>query len=539
LRRALLHLAWRLGVGRARALVRRAGWGGAALVGFFLLLILPALFGEGATAARRPDPVLLRAVVQGAALLLLVMMVVSGRALHFTGAELQFLFPAPLSRRALIAYHLATRLPPHLFTGVLFALMTWRQGGTAAGVFLALPLFMIYAQIVAQAAALAWAAAELGRRRFLLPALLGAAAATLAAALYRALVTAPPEASVLEATAGILSWVALPAFPFVELFLAPAGERLPWTLVCLAAIVAAYGLLLVLDGAYLERSLVASERMAERLRRARGAGGIGGFGTAVRLRGRLPGLAWLGNGAPLARRQLLELVRAPAPVWSLLLTLGVWSAIFLGRPLLEAVRRGDVHAVEWDREPWFVLAVIVLLPALWSHLPFDFRRDADRLSLLKALPLTPLAVAVGQLLAPVALLAAVQLAGIALLQAVTGLLAPLQLALLVVALPAVAWISIALDNALFLAFPYRYMPGDDGRAAFSPRMIAVGLLKLVVLVPALGAAALLGMATNALVDSAAAGLAVATAALLATGVPLTLLVARRFERFDIARDLPP
>ncbi len=93
----------------------------------------------------------------------------------------------------------------------------------------------------------------------------------------------------------------------------------------------------------------------------------------------------------------------------------------------------------------------VLLPAA---LKLDFRRDFDHLALLKSLPLRPLAVVLGQLLAPVGLTWAFQIVLLTLAAAVCGVPWAWAFAAVLFLLPVNLFFA-ALDNLIFLLYPHR------------------------------------------------------------------------------------
>jgi hypothetical protein len=93
----------------------------------------------------------------------------------------------------------------------------------------------------------------------------------------------------------------------------------------------------------------------------------------------------------------------------------------------------------------------LLLPAA---LKFDFRRDVDRIAILKSLPVRPAAVVTGQLATPILIASAYQLAVLL----ITVLIYPVHPGLLVAAFVLLAPLNIlifALDNLIYLLYPYR------------------------------------------------------------------------------------
>lgn len=93
----------------------------------------------------------------------------------------------------------------------------------------------------------------------------------------------------------------------------------------------------------------------------------------------------------------------------------------------------------------------LLLPAA---LKFDFRRDVDRLATIKALPISPTAVTVGQLAVPVLLCTLFQLAVLLLAMAARPYHPGMLIVAMIVLVPVNALI-FALENLIFMLYPYR------------------------------------------------------------------------------------
>ena len=93
----------------------------------------------------------------------------------------------------------------------------------------------------------------------------------------------------------------------------------------------------------------------------------------------------------------------------------------------------------------------LLLP---SALKFDFRRDVDRLFILKGLPIPPLNVVLGQLATPVLIASGLQVV----VAAATFFVWPSQIRLLASALWLLVPLNVliyALENLLFVLYPHR------------------------------------------------------------------------------------
>lgn len=184
----------------------------------------------------------------------------------------------------------------------------------------------------------------------------------------------------------------------------------------------------------------------------------------------------------------------------------------------------------------------LLLPAA---LKFDFRRDFDRLYILKSLPLRPAVVVIGQLAAPVALTTLFQLA----VMGVALLIRPLPLTYLwgaVLLLVPVNVAIFAVENLIFLLSPHRQ--NQEGIEVFL-RTILVFTAKALLFVVGLSAFLAwgrFGPHVYAAVRSSL-GFDVGYGAVFLGGILLcvgtgacaaTALLVRTFRRFDPSLDFP-
>ncbi|HYW06474.1 MAG TPA: putative ABC exporter domain-containing protein [Longimicrobium sp.] len=538
---ALFLLMRRAAWGRVRFLTRRmrtvkGAVGTIGLLLFFVLIVANQLFASRAAGLSPADPELVRNLAPLILLAFLLLEMWTGRALAFSPSEIDFLFPAPLSRRELLAYHVLSRLGVRVLSGLWASIFVVRHSPLSAAGVAAVTLAMVFLHLTTEllallaAAVAAWTSRWIGRVVWsaLLASLIWAGwlgveagrAGAAAGEIVRTVATALP---VRIATA--------PMRPLSELF---AAESTPaaflWLGVVLAILGAQFVALMLLDVAYTERSLASSRRLLERARRMRGGGDA--VSRPWKLRIRVPSLAPLGAGAPLARRQLLELLRTPR---ALLLPLAmplIYIALFIALPLAQGERP--------DREAaMFGVGLGFLFPLLIPNQGFDFRRDLDRMAYLKGLPLSPFAVAAGQLFAPVALFVAAQLT---ILAAVTPVMdAEMRPWLLATALvtPPLTWAMVATENLLFLWMPYR-VPTDGSQNA---QFVGKGMLVLVAKLLVFAVLGVMAGTAGFLVWKFAgenAPLAAAAGAVVIFGgcLPLTWGVGAAFRGFDVAIEVP-
>lgn len=543
----LRYLMLRGVLGRLRLLRRRLGTlkgalAVAAFVGFLAIVALPHLLGgaelrAGVDAARVDFSA--RSIAPLLFLGTVALSLLAGRALSFTPAEIGFLFAAPVSRRELLAYAMLSRATLDVLSGLWLGIFVTAYAGTRAGGFAATTLLMLFSGVCAQAYTMAGLAAKArwgSARWWAAHAVVAAALLAALAAAARGITYAGDPRGWLQALLDtpVLRGLTLPVRPLTELFLAAdALAAAGWAALVLAMVVAVGAAVVRLDVAYGEHALEVSRRQAERLRRLQSGGATAG---RAGFRPRVPRLRLLGPAAPLARRQLLELSRNPRALLGPVFVIGILLVVLVLLPALDAAVPGEaLPALAYP-----ALAAVVAAPVLVPQLvPFDFRRDLDRLAQLRALPLSPAAVVVGQLAAPVLALAAVQFVGIAGIALATGAVEPMLLLALALLVPPLTWAAVAADNAAFLLLPHRMAPDGTAGLQFMGRMWFVALIKVLVLLAALLPAALAALLLHVAVDLPPALAAAAAAPVLALCcVPLTRGVGRVFHRFDLVRDMP-
>jgi hypothetical protein len=184
----------------------------------------------------------------------------------------------------------------------------------------------------------------------------------------------------------------------------------------------------------------------------------------------------------------------------------------------------------------------LLLP---TALRFDFRRDLDRLSTLKGLPLLPLAAAIGQTLTPILITTVFQCAVLTFV-IVARSLPPHYLLLIMLIMTPLNALVFALDNLIYLLYPYRVQ--QEGLEIFLRTMLTFtgkGLLFTLGLMAMAGwglAAAALAHGMSPWTGNAISGYAlfawgmVVGPAALAAG--LLYALARVYHKLDPIEDIP-
>jgi hypothetical protein len=184
----------------------------------------------------------------------------------------------------------------------------------------------------------------------------------------------------------------------------------------------------------------------------------------------------------------------------------------------------------------------LLLP---TAVRFDFRRDLDRMALLKGLPITPGAAVIGQTIAPVLIATLFQALVLAFAVAVRSLPPHYLLGTMLVMLPMNALV-FSLENFIFLLYPYRVQ--QEGLEIFVRTLLTFtgkGLLFAL----GLGAMSVWGFGAAVLTREVARWTAIAmdpfavfTAGMIAGPAVLTALVlcalSRTYRHMDPHEDIP-
>jgi hypothetical protein len=171
--------------------------------------------------------------------------------------------------------------------------------------------------------------------------------------------------------------------------------------------------------------------------------------------------------------------------------------------------------------------------------PWAFRGDIDRMDWLKMLPARSMAIATGELIGGVLILASVQL----IVFVATAAIAPSAINLAVAAalfcVP-VNTVLLASNNFLFLLYPVRSSIGTSFDLQTFGRMTLSFLFQMLLLLPALGFPALFGAVACIAFDWSLLAFLVATWLVLVAELPLLMMgVAWAFERFDPSLHTPP
>lgn len=451
--------------------------------------------------------------------------------LTFTPAEIDFLFSGPFTRRELLLYKLTGRLVGCLASGAFFCIAFGRYAPSLLGLYVGAVLTLLFIQLVRVAAALVGLTLTDGMQRWGRIAVLGLVAALAAAAVL----TAPPLPSSVEeirgwweaASTSIAGRVLLAPFQvFAQALVPTAGYPAGlWWLGGAALIDAALlGCVLLLDANYLESSLAVSQKRYEAIQRAMQGRRTAKIRPPKRL-GRLPMLGWWLGAGPTAWRQLTTALRTGTIVVIL-------APLAFGVLLLTGTYNPE-FALGFAGVASAYLTFILL-----ASVRYDFRGDLDNIPWLKTLPVSPVALAAGQVACPVFVTSAVILAGGAGLWLAVDIARAEQLAVAAF-VPVAVLLLYGVENFFFLVFPSRSLAMNPGELQSVGRFIVVFSLKSL----AIGCAAGVAVACGGLAylvsgqSLIAAGL-VAWTALAILACATVPAVAWAFVRFDPGLDTP-
>lgn len=455
------------------------------------------------------------------------------RAIAFTPAEIDFLFPGPFSRRHLVVYKMVKLVLGSIAGGLIFSLWMRSLAGTIATAIVGSTLSLVFINLFTTVIALGrdylderrytWA------RRAVTAGVIGAGA-WIAWSTHDSGLPFTQRLQQLSES-GVVRTITAPARVFAHVFAARTwAEFWPWCGACLGMIGGAAGLVLVLDRGYLEAALAASQRRQSRIARM-GRGGVGALEPGKPVKAvRLPTFAALGGAGAIVRRQLITAVRTSRGWMAMFLVAGAYG-FFISRVT------GKLDAGHGSTLAGLLPGMVMMLIMLPQMLRFDFRGDLDHLDWIKTLPLSAGAVAMAELATPVAvltLLGWVIAGGVAAFMNV----APGMLVMSALGITPLAVLVIGLENFTFLVMPTRLFGPGQASMQFSGRRILMALSRLLLLGIGGGVVAGVGAAAWALSESVPVTYAACWAALSLIGAGLVTAVAWAFRRFDVSLDMP-
>lgn len=533
------------------------------LLGLFgLLLFVGWIVGLQQARSLQPDvdPERLVRLVRLGALFITVFSLgssVTHRGLFLPAEEVERLLSAPVSRADIVRYRLLANagrtLPAGLVFGVILMGKMPQPAWALLGAFAALQVL----PVVGQAAAILAGALErssVERLRGWPGGIVRLAALLLALAVFLLLVlgggrgggigelldlAGPHRAEALMDDVlhhPAVSLLTLPFEPWARAITAPdAVTFAAWFPVCIVVWVLLFEVTARLPIDFRELSLETSASVAERIRRHRRAGGGASAASVSKLAvsWRAPWLLGRGPMGAIAWRKAVGIVRKARG--TLLVSVFVLALVTLFV--------GSMAGVP-DDAGLFASVMIGAVGTFYmvGGLRFDFREELDRMESIKSWPLSPWRVFAATILPETLLVSGLLGAAILLRAVATSTLEP-RIAGVLAALPLFVFSWVALDNAVFLVFPVRLVPGQEGALQNMGRAVLLVFLRMV-LFAVVGGGVALGAAAGwygAQVAGAAGSVQLAAAcvlgwlALLLAACVLAAVGGVLFRRFDVAR----
>jgi len=567
---ALARLLWlkaRGGVRRQLARARTPKGALLLLLGGAVILLAFGSIALGSFGARgKLGPQELAAFMRVGLLALSVMTLagaVAARGLHIPREEIDVLFSAPLARADLVRYRMVVNglrsLPGALVLALVLAPRAPNGGCALLGIVLGMQALGLLGQL---------ASLELGtleqralKRIAGWPALILSVGALATFAFFMIATFAgsaswfehpgapdslqSPSRMFVESGAARLAdhpfvrTLALPAEPFVRVAAAPSLLRaLPWLLVALAELALAFELIARRRIDFRELSLETASKVAERIRRAGRSGG-GASAASADARASLRRMPWLAGRGPLGAivwRKSIGIARKARGTLLVGLSVLAVSVFITGVAVRGLGPQAQIsRACALGMLGTFYLA---------SALRFDFREDLDRMESIKSWPLSAWRVFVATLLPEIALVVALLALAMIARQAYSGA-SLATIAPVVLGLPLFVGTWVALDNALFLLAPVRFVPGQSGNLQHAGVMLLQLFLRAAVLFALLlligvpvAAVWLVGRVLLHLPTALVSGLAAACGALVWIGALAALCWygGRLLARFDVSRE---
>ncbi|MCH2105948.1 MAG: putative ABC exporter domain-containing protein [Planctomycetes bacterium] len=481
----------------------------------------------------------------------------NAKGLYLPKSELHALLSAPISTSDLVRYRLFVDGGKTALSGVIFVALFWnRLPSPGYGVFgILLALFAI--TILARMFSLALGNTNLWIGRFFVGRALGRVGFSVGMVIWAAMIgllvmaDTPGEIfgddwsmdELFQAASESPAVIALlaPLRPFAELVVAETtGQFLTWLAVNVGVLVLLFELCARSAGEIREATLTTSEALAKRIGAMRkGHTGLAAMGRAERKAGarvrRLPRLFGYGRLGTIAWAQLLGITR-----FSLATTL--IGFIVVGLAVVMSLE------IDGDAKEQVMMSSLMITGLgtmyLAATMRFDFRSSLSRMESIKSWPIPSARLFFATVLPQVLLVTALLVVGVLTRTLAKGVFHPALVPCLLL-IPAFVYAWVSLDNAVFLLFPVKFVPGQDGAVHHIGRSLLLLVLRLFLLSVAGGVLALIIFAmygvTEALeMDSGVIESAVPWilfAGILFAGWCFTLAGGAALRRFDVSRQI--
>lgn len=456
------------------------------------------------------------------------------RAIHFSASEIDFLFPAPFTRRQLLAFYLLRGLVGKLALAILVAVsftsIVPSIPMAMVGIFLSL-VFLHGATIASQLIQQTISTQLYSRARRILAIIVVVAVGI---GIARALPSNVDHWSRLnEFRASIAVRVITAPFDvFSRIIVTPRfAQAVPDLAIAVVINTLVYWMVFALDSSFEDAAVRASQRIYERMQAARRGNLYAGASTrteyARSLVPRLP--LWNGIG-PNLRRQLIGGLRDMQSMLWLAIIVAVVSAavmIFVVRENPKVVGYIGYMVLGLTAYGTFIMG---------SQLPFGFRGDLNHMEVLKSLPIRPMAVATAEVVSATIIGCLGQ--WFLVLAGLVG--APSQSLILLAGAPFFVPYNLLLfgiSNLLLLLFPFRLVSSTPD-VTMMGRVMILMIGNLFALLLGIAIAAIPAAIAFLMTASWIATLVAGWFGLMLVGIAQLFAVGWAFRRFDVSTDMP-
>lgn len=457
------------------------------------------------------------------------------QAIHFTPSEVDFLFPAPFTRRQLLSYRLATNLLTVLgmsfFVGLMGRVYVSNVFAGFVGGFLTLMFMNLLATFTGLVGQTVSTRAFTRSRQAIGIVLIAILAYAVSSALMSWEGTSIHEIpKLVEST--VAGRVVLAPFR-VLCNVVTAKQLLPDVLVPAGiAVLMNVGLvigIMWLDADFNDTAIRVARTKLERLKKMQQGDFSGTSSSKSRSSTRISMFPyWLGAG-PLIWRQVVRAFRQA----KVMLRVGAVFLVFACIPIY----RNFMGKEPDPNMPLYALGWLAYFTVLFAGAaPIGFRVDIDRMEVLKSLPTSSTGVVLGQVFGAALIISFVHWIAMLILAVVFPSGWYYWFAGVVLCLP-VNCLLMTVSNGLFLLMPVRMQAGSqDPQAAFKNMFIMMLQFLIYAVVAAItcAPAGVAYYATNNITVSIVAGL-ITLLGVTAVGL---LFVRFAFDRFDVTRHAP-
>lgn len=455
------------------------------------------------------------------------------RAITYSPGEVNFLFSGPFRPRQLLLYKIIGGIGGAVLTAFFLTIGLAHHASrflsAYVGLLLAVVLLYLFSLAVGLLISVVGALAFSRTRKALLIGMLGMVVVVLVPLARDARSVPAWELAGRALSSPSVTAVLLPFRPFINAFTSERvwPDLLAWSAVSGVVDLALASLVLALNAQFLEASAAASARRYALIGRLRRGNALPAVATA---RFTVPMLPWWGGVGPILWRQANAVSRSLSRLSGLLILFLVpLGALFIFDPSGGGRTNISITAVS------IVFSIALFAP---SMVGYDFRFDLDHMEELKALPIRPTRLVLGQLATPVLILFVGESFALGLIASASSPPPWLVPSVMALTLP-LNLVLVAVENLYFLWFPFRLAGANSLDFQALGRQILLMIGKLATLGLAAGIAGAVGAAIYHLTGGSwSATVATAAVALTGIGVGMILLVALAFEQFDVAGARP-